>query len=110
MAAKKPRYGCLVDHGGGSRRFEDIGRVTEYEAREVGTHDEAAYIAGTFARGATVVRVLEDGEHEAAIAAAVKAERARIYKLIDEADDDDPDVSEGLKHALLLIRQNGGSS
>jgi len=52
-----------------------------------------------------VVNAFSDEVAEQAIA----RERARIYKLIDDADEDDPEVGEGLKHALLLIRQNGGS-
>ncbi len=56
-----------------------------------------------------IVRILPDGAHEAACEAARREERERIYKLIDDADDDDTEVSEGLKYALLLMRQNGGS-
>ena len=40
---------------------------------------------------------------------AIRRERARIYKLLEDADCDG-ETTEGLQYAMRLIRQNGGSS
>ena len=78
------------------------------DPRDTGTRAEAEAVVARIP-GAKLVRILDDGAHEAGVEAARREERERIYKLIDDADDDDTEVSEGLKYALLLMRQNGGS-
>lgn len=59
----------------------------------------------SFAREASACR-FEMHHLDAQLAEASKNERDRIYKLIEDADDNDVETTEGLQYALLLLRQD----
>lgn len=89
VVAEGGRYACLTEDSGDAL-FHDIndgrGGFPRDAQRSIGSREMALAFVGRWS-GTKLVRVLDDGEHEAACEAAVRAERERVAALlVAEAD------------------------
>lgn len=79
VVAAEGLFGCLhVDDSGIA--FEALWKGHGDTVRDAGTREES--VAAVEKWGGKLVRILDDGEHEAALAAARREERERVFALV----------------------------